>query len=96
MTQGYDASTIRWTDGVVGHDPTDFSLERVETPDGECWAYADRAASLSALLADAVERAPDRAAFVYPEYDRTDTYREFADRVERIAAGLADAGVGAG
>lgn len=96
MTQGYDASTITWTDGIAHHDPAAFDVERVATDEGECFAYADRHWSVVDMLRAAVDSAPDRAAFVYPEYDRTDTYREFADRVDELAAGLARAGVGTG
>jgi len=39
---------------------------------------------------------PDRTALVYPRKDRRFTYRELDDRVNRLAAGLADLGVGAG
>lgn len=96
MTQGYDTSTITWTDGIAHHDPEAFDLERVTTEEGECFAYPDRPGSVTELLQAAVDSAPDRAAFVYPEYDRNDTYREFADRVDELASGLARAGVGQG
>ncbi|WP_336000722.1 class I adenylate-forming enzyme family protein [Halorientalis halophila] len=93
MKQGYDTSTISWTDGIVHHDPDAFGLER--EADGAL-AYPDRPANVPALFDAALDRAPDREAFVYPEYDRTDTYREFDDRVDRLAAGLAADGVGEG
>jgi acyl-CoA synthetase (AMP-forming)/AMP-acid ligase II len=96
MTQGYDTDTIQWTDGIVGHDPSAFDLERAAGAGGECWAWADRAPSVVAMLEAAVERAPDRTAFVYPEYDRETTYEAFDRRVRRLAAGLQDAGVGPG
>jgi acyl-CoA synthetase (AMP-forming)/AMP-acid ligase II len=94
MKQGYDTSTITWTDGIVHHDPDAFDLERTEH--GGCLAYPDRPQSVAALFDAAVDRAPDTKAFVYPEYDRTDTYAEIARRVDRLAAGLAAAGVESG
>ena len=53
--------------------------------------YADRPADLTAILARAVERAPDREAVV----DGTDrlTWRELQGRVRKLAAGLARLGV---
>ncbi len=90
MTQGYDTTTITWTDGIVHHDPAAFETER---DDDGGFVYADRPATVPALLDEAVRRAPDRDAFVYPGYDRTDTYRDLAARVDRLAAGLAEAGV---
>jgi acyl-CoA synthetase (AMP-forming)/AMP-acid ligase II len=93
MKQGYDTSTITWTDGIVHHDPAAFDIER--EADG-AFAYPDRPANVPTLLENAVDRAPGREAFVYPEYDRTDTYRELDDRAARLAAGLADDGVEAG
>jgi long-chain acyl-CoA synthetase len=94
MKQGYDTDTITRTDGIVHHDPDAFDLERTDH-DG-CLAYPDRPESVTALFDAAVDRAPDTDAFVYPEYDRTDTYAEIADRVDRLAAGLAAAGVAPG
>lgn len=96
MTQGYDTDTITWTDGIVHHDPDAFDLERVRTDEGECFAYPDRPESVTAMLREAVDRSPGRAAFVYPEYDRTDTYEELSARIDDLAAGLTDAGVVAG
>ena len=94
MRQGYDTDTITWTDGVVHHDPDAFDLERADHCD--CLAYPDRPESVAALFDAAVDRAPDTDAFVYPEYDRTDTYAELAARVDRLAAGLAETGVESG
>lgn len=96
MTQEYDTSTIEWTDGVVGHAPEAFPIERVPTADGECWAFVDRPGNLPALLDAAIERASYRDAIVYPAYDRADTYSEVDRRVDRVAAGLAAIGVGQG
>jgi acyl-CoA synthetase (AMP-forming)/AMP-acid ligase II len=96
MTQGYDTSTITWTDGTAHHDPDAFDLERVRTGEGECFTYPDRPEHVRAMLSDAVAWAPQREAFVYPEYDRTDTYRQLSARIDDLAAGLVDAGVGAG
>jgi long-chain acyl-CoA synthetase len=53
--------------------------------------YADRPAGLTALLARAVERAPDREA-VADASDRL-TWRELHGRVRRLSAGLARVGV---
>ena len=53
--------------------------------------YADRPADLTAILARAVERAPDREAVV-DAADRL-TWRELQGRVRRLAAGLARSGV---
>lgn len=96
MTQGYDTSTITWTDGIAHHDPDAFDLERVRTDEGECFAYPDRPKHVTAMLEEAVARSPQREAFVYPEFDRTDTYSELSTQIEDLAAGLADAGVDAG
>lgn len=90
MTQGYGTETISWTDGVVHHDSSAFDVERVESG---ALAYTDRPASVAELFDEAVERAPDGEAFVYPEFDRRDTYSELAKRVDHLAAGLAAAGV---
>lgn len=89
MSHGYDTTTVTRTDGIVHHDPAAFGLDR----HSGAFVYTDQPATLSAMFAEAVERAPDRDAFVYPGYGRTDTYRDLAARVDRLAAGLAEAGV---
>lgn len=96
MTAGFDTDTVRWTDGRVHHDGTQFPLERVERDGYEVFAYADRPASIDALLTAAVDAAPDRTAFVYPETGARVSYADFDQRVDRVAAGLAAAGVGRG
>jgi long-chain acyl-CoA synthetase len=53
--------------------------------------YADRPAGLTALLARAVERAPDREAVV--DAAQRVTWRELHHRVRRLAAGLAGLGI---
>ena len=53
--------------------------------------YADRPAGLPALLARAVERAPDREAVVDP-HERL-TWRDLRERARRLATGLARLGV---
>jgi long-chain acyl-CoA synthetase len=57
-------------------------------------AYADRAAGLSALLAAAADRAPDRLAIV--DGAERLSWRELRRRVRALAGGLARAGVGRG
>ncbi|WP_254538507.1 class I adenylate-forming enzyme family protein [Halomarina litorea] len=103
MEQGFDTDTIRWRDGVVGHDPEAFpELETVERDGYSVRAYADRPtgedgpAGVDGLLARAVEREPDREAVVFPESGERWTYATLDERVDRVAAGLASAGVGAG
>lgn len=97
MSQPVDTDTIEWVDGVVGHDPDAFpSIETVEWNGYPVRAYADRADSLAALFDAAVERAPDREAFVYPERGERYTYADLDERVDRVATGLADAGVETG
>jgi O-succinylbenzoic acid--CoA ligase len=56
--------------------------------------FATRPCNLGASLAAAVARAPDAEALV--DGDRRLTYREFAEQVDALAAGLADMGVAAG
>lgn len=96
MTQKYDTSTIEWTNGIVGHASEAFPIERVPTTNGECWAFEDRPGSIPALLDAAIEHAPGRDAVIYPAYDRIDTYNELDQRINRVAAGLSDAGVNKG
>jgi len=91
--QPVDTDTIRWTDGIVGHDPEAVPVERTERNGAAPLAYPDREPSLAALFDAAVERAPDREAVVYPEHDRRDTYADLDGRVDAVAAGLADWGV---
>ena len=56
--------------------------------------YADRPAGLSAMLARAAERAPDREAVV--EGDARLRWRELSRQARRLAGGLARLGVGRG
>lgn len=94
--QPVDTETIRWADGVVGHALDAFPLEETDWKGHSVRAYPDRADSLAELFDAAVAAAPDREAVVYPERDRRDTYAELDDRVDAVAAGLADAGIGPG
>ena len=96
MTRGYGTGTIRWTDGSVHHDPEAFDLEEVDTGAARVRAYAGRPASVDAVFGDAVERAPETTAFAFPDRTERFSYREFDERVDRVATGLADAGVEAG
>jgi acyl-CoA synthetase (AMP-forming)/AMP-acid ligase II len=90
----YDASTVVWEDGVVHHRLEDFP-ELVEESRGEysVRAYEDRPESIDEMFREAVEHAPDREAFVFPEMGVRFTYRELESRVASIAGGLHDAGV---
>lgn len=92
----YDTSTIRWSDGRVHHDTDAFSVERIQHHGYEVFAYQDCPESLDAMLREAVDSAPNREAFVYPTSETRVDYRAFDDRVDRLTAGLAAAGVDAG
>lgn len=97
MSQPVDAETIEWRGGVVDHDPDAFpGIETVEWNGSPIRAFADRADSVAALFDAAVERAPEREAVVYPERGHRQTYADLAERVDRVATGLADAGVDRG
>ncbi len=97
MTQPVDTDTIQWEDGVVGHDLDAYpSLRTVEWNGYPVRAYETRERSLAAMLDAAVERAPDREAFVFPESGIRYTYAELDERVDRVATGLANAGVETG
>jgi long-chain acyl-CoA synthetase len=90
----FDASTVTWEDGVVRHRLEDFpELTTENRGDYTVRAYEDRPESVDALLREAVAHAPDREAFVFPEYGVRTTYSEFDSRVGAIAGGLHDAGV---
>lgn len=52
--------------------------------------------TLSAVLEDQVRRNPDHEFMVYPDRDLRFTYREFNDRVNRLAKGLLAIGIGKG
>ncbi|MFB6169935.1 MAG: class I adenylate-forming enzyme family protein [Haloarculaceae archaeon] len=94
MTQPVDTDTIVWEDGVVGHDLAAYpTLTTVEWNGYPVRAYEDREPSLAALFDSAVARAPDREAFVFPESGTRYTYAELAERVDRVATGLAAAGI---
>ncbi|MFC7157122.1 class I adenylate-forming enzyme family protein [Halomarina halobia] len=90
---GFGADTVRWTDGRVHHDADRFPIERIERDGHDVYGYVDRPDSLDAMLRRAVATAPDREAFVYPDRGVRVTYREFDERVDRLAAGLAANGV---
>jgi long-chain acyl-CoA synthetase len=96
MTVGFDTDTIRWTEGRVHHDVSQFPLERIERESYDLFAYADRPSSVDALLAAAVDAAPNREAFVFPETGERVTYADFDERVNHIAAGLIAVGVDRG
>lgn len=96
MTAGFDTDTISWTEGRVHHDASQFPLERTEWDGHDVFAYADRPESVDAMLAAAVDAAPDREAFVYPESGERITYTDFDERVNRVAAGLTAASVDRG
>jgi long-chain acyl-CoA synthetase len=93
MTDGIGPETVHWTDGRVHHDTSAFPIERAERDGYGVYAYEDAPESIDALLREAVSSAPDREAFVYPDADRRDTYREFDERIDRLATGLAGEGV---
>ena len=93
----FDASTVRWEDGAVGHDPSAFpELEAVDWSGASVLAYEDRPSSIDELFRNAVDRSPDREAVAFPGPDVRLTYRELADRVDAVAAGLQAQGIGAG
>lgn len=97
MPQPVDTDTIEWDDGVVGHDLDAYpALRTVEWNGYPVRAYETRERSLAGMFDSAVARAPDREAFVFPESGTRYTYAELDERVDRVATGLANAGVGKG
>ncbi|MBB6645998.1 class I adenylate-forming enzyme family protein [Halobellus ruber] len=89
--------TITWRDNVVTHRLDAFPEIEVTTYRGQTVrAYRDRPESLWKLFAAGAEASPEEAAFVFPETGVRRTYRELAERVHRVAAGLRDRGLTAG
>lgn len=95
--QDFTNETIIWDDNVVTHRLDAFSgIEETEHRGKRVRAFADRPESLFELFASAVTEAPDREFVVFPDSGVRLTYREMADRVDRLAGGLQSAGISMG
>lgn len=96
-TLRYDASSVVWEDGVVRHELDAFpELHEESRDDYSVRAYETRPATLDELFGTAVERAPNREAFVFPETGERVTYAELEARVNSVSGTLHDAGVDPG
>lgn len=96
-TLRFDASTVVWEDGIVRHELDAFpELHEESRGEYSVRAYRDRPETVDEMFRNAVEAAPDREAFVFPEAGVRVTYAELEDRVASIAGGLQAAGVDAG
>jgi acyl-CoA synthetase (AMP-forming)/AMP-acid ligase II len=95
--QDFTNETIIWEDNVVTHRLDAFPrVEETEHRGSTVRAYTDRTESLFELFASAVAETPEREFLVFPRSDRRLTYREAADRVDRLAAGLRSEGISMG
>jgi acyl-CoA synthetase (AMP-forming)/AMP-acid ligase II len=93
----FQINTITWRDNVVTHQLDAFPDVEVTTHRGRTIrAYTDRPESLWELFSTTAEATPDEMAIVFPKTGVRRTYRELADRVQRLAAGLRDRGLTAG
>lgn len=95
--QGFDKTSVSWSQDRVSHDAEAFQeIEKVDYCGTEVRAYKHRPPSLIHLLDEAIEIAPERTFLNFPAHDFETNYRNFADRVEQLAAGLEGEGVGGG
>jgi acyl-CoA synthetase (AMP-forming)/AMP-acid ligase II len=92
--QEFTNDTIVWDDNVVTHRLDAFSeIEVTEHRGRPVRAFTDRPESLFELFATAVTETPGREFVVFPASGVRLTYREVADRVDRLARGLQSEGV---
>lgn len=95
--QDFTNDTIVWDDNVVTHRLDAFSgIEVTEHRGKTVRAFEDRPESLFELFATAVSETPDREFVVFPDSGIRVTYREMADRVDRLAGGLQSEGISIG
>lgn len=95
--QDFTNDTIVWEDNVVTHRLDAFSgIEMTEHRGKSVRAFTDRPESLFELFATAVAETPDREFVVFPDSGVRLTYREMADRVDRLAGGLQSEGIAMG
>lgn len=93
----FQTDTITWRDNVVTHQLDAFPDLELTTYRGRTVrAYKDRPESLWDLFSTAAETTPDGDAVVFPDTGVRRTYRELAERVRRVAAGLYNEGLRAG